>query len=115
MSDREALVSGFRRELIRETVTMALYIGLSLLAVLGDSTSRGGDGVEPRADGGTDCLGTGRGAPGCVSGFDPAGVTGDLPGEDVKLLLGQIAGGLAVVVLATVPATHLGTRCAHRR
>ena len=28
---------------------------------------------------------------------------GDLPGEDVKLLRGQIAGGLAVVVIATVP------------
>ena len=42
MSDSEASVSGFRRELIRETVTMALYIGLSLLAVLvamGDRSS----------------------------------------------------------------------------
>jgi len=104
MSDSEASVSGFRRELIRETVTMALYIGLSLLAVLVAIP-------RPEEETGSNlALTVALTALGLVVAHQVAFRVstrlvsqGDLPGEDVKLLLGQIAGGLAVVVIATVP------------
>ena len=104
MSDSETLVSGFGRELIRETVTMALYIGLSLLAVLVAIP-------KPEEESSTHvALTVALSALGLVVAHQIAFRVstrlvsrGALPGEDVKLLLGQIAGGLAVVVIATVP------------
>ena len=93
------------RELIRETVTMALYIGLSLLAVLV---------AVPTADESETGSGLARTVALTALGLLVAHQVafristrlvskGGLPKEDLKLLGGQIAGGLFVAVLAVLP------------
>ena len=73
-----------------QTVTMALYIGLSLLAVRWRFRVPEEDGVEPRADG------CGPKLPWASSwrtrlrfGFRPGWCLRGPSGEDVKLLLGR--------------------------